>query len=126
MTLKRTRLKSELPKAATWSIAPGARVSATANGPATPPGADPLNSGTTVPLTTTSKRRIQRRSTPLEVLQQPLQAGVRKVFDLRRFLLVLALTGVVLLLPTPVGLSVAGHRAFALFVFTGAILALEP
>jgi solute carrier family 13 (sodium-dependent dicarboxylate transporter), member 2/3/5 len=59
-------------------------------------------------------------------LQQPLQAGVRKVFDLRRFLLVMVLTGGVLLLPTPPGLKPDGHRALALFVFTGAILALEP
>jgi len=78
------------------------------------------------PLTTTSKRRLQRRATPLAVLQMPLQAGVRKIFDLRRFLIVLALTIIVLLLPTPEGLTIAGHRALALFMFTGSILALEP
>jgi sodium-dependent dicarboxylate transporter 2/3/5 len=55
-----------------------------------------------------------------------LQAGVRKVFDLRRFLLVVALTTIVLLLPQPPGLSNEGQRALALFVFTGAILSLEP
>ena len=76
--------------------------------------------------TIASKRRIQRRVTPLEVLQQPLQASVRKVFDLRRLLIVLGLTGLVLVLPTPEGLSDGGHRALALFVFTGTILALEP
>ena len=76
--------------------------------------------------TVASKRRIQRRVTPLQVLQQPLQASVRKVFDLRKLLLVLGLTGLVLILPTPEGLSDAGHRALALFVFTGTILALEP
>jgi sodium-dependent dicarboxylate transporter 2/3/5 len=32
----------------------------------------------------------------------------------------------VLLLPTPAGLSPEGHRALAVFVFTGSILALEP
>jgi sodium-dependent dicarboxylate transporter 2/3/5 len=51
---------------------------------------------------------------------------MRKVFDLRSFLIVLALTGIVLLLPDPIGLSEAGQRAIALFVFTGSILALEP
>ncbi|MCC9076958.1 DASS family sodium-coupled anion symporter [Litorilinea aerophila] len=74
----------------------------------------------------TSKRRLQRRVTPLQVLQEPLQAGVRKVFDLRRFLLVLGLTTAVLLFPTPEGLSPEGHRGLALFIFTGSILALEP
>lgn len=43
-----------------------------------------------------------------------------------RFVLVLLLTGTVLLLPTPEALSTEGHRALALFVFTGSILALEP
>ncbi|MEM7534525.1 MAG: DASS family sodium-coupled anion symporter [Chloroflexota bacterium] len=76
--------------------------------------------------TTTSKRRLERRIAPLELLQQPLQASVRKVFDLRRFLIVIALTVGVLFLPQPEGLSEAGHRALALFVFTGSILALEP
>ena len=62
----------------------------------------------------------------MEVLQQPLQAGIRKVFDLRRFLVVLGLTGAVLLIPQPEGLSEEGQHAIALFVFTGSILALEP
>jgi sodium-dependent dicarboxylate transporter 2/3/5 len=69
---------------------------------------------------------LQRRTIPLTVLPQPLQAGVRKVFDLRRFLLVVALTTIVLLLPQPPGLTAEGQRALALFVFTGAILSLEP
>lgn len=76
--------------------------------------------------TNISKRRLRRRTTPLEVLQQPFQAGVRKVFDLRRLIIVLALTGVVLLVPLPETLSIEGHRALALFVFTGVILALGP
>ena len=76
--------------------------------------------------TVASKRRIQRRVTPLDVLQKPFQASVRKVFDLRKLLFVLGLTGLVLILPTPEGLSETGHRALALFVFTGTILALEP
>jgi sodium-dependent dicarboxylate transporter 2/3/5 len=81
---------------------------------------------TSVDRTLTSKRRLQRRTIPLAVLPQPLQAGVRKVFDLRRFLMVVALTTVVLFLPQPPGLSAEGQRALALFVFTGAILSLEP
>jgi sodium-dependent dicarboxylate transporter 2/3/5 len=55
-----------------------------------------------------------------------LEAAGRKVFDLRRFLLVLAASGLVLLLPTPPGLTPEGHRALSLFVFTGMILSLQP
>ena len=51
---------------------------------------------------------------------------MRKVFDLRRFLIVIGLTVGVMLLPTPEGLTIEGQKAIALFVFTGAILALEP
>jgi sodium-dependent dicarboxylate transporter 2/3/5 len=43
-----------------------------------------------------------------------------------RFGTVLALTVGVLMLPTPEGLSDAGHRGLAAFVFTASILALEP
>ena len=43
-----------------------------------------------------------------------------------RFGLVILLTATVLLFPRPEGLSVAGHHALAAFVFTAAILALEP
>lgn len=64
---------------------------------------------------------------PLRVLQPTVVAGTRR---LRRFVgrfgLVLLLTLFTLLLPTPAGLSPEGHRALAVFVFTGSILALEP
>jgi sodium-dependent dicarboxylate transporter 2/3/5 len=64
---------------------------------------------------------------PLRVLQPRMAAGARRMRRfVGRFGLVLALTIVALLLPTPSGLSDAGHRALALFVFTGSILALEP
>ena len=126
MTVKRTRLKSTLPKAATWSVPGRSKDGASSNGTSPNQGDETGNRLAATPLTTTSKRRLQRRATPLAVLQMPLQAGVRKVFDLRRFLIVLALTIIVLLLPTPPGLSEQGHRALALFIFTGAILALEP
>lgn len=43
-----------------------------------------------------------------------------------RFTLVLALTLIVLLLPTPSGLSPAGKRALAAFAFTGGVFALQP
>ncbi len=135
MTLKRTRLKSDLPKRATFSTArqqagdggpgpapAGARAAAAASGRsrAAARSRDPAE------RTTTTKRRLQRRIAPLEILQQPLLLARRKVFDLRRFLVVLGVTALVLLLPAPAGLSEAGHRALALFVFTGAILGLEP
>jgi sodium-dependent dicarboxylate transporter 2/3/5 len=63
---------------------------------------------------------------PLAILPQLLQVSVRKVSDLRRFLIVLALTALMLLIPPLPGLSLEGQRALALFAFTGAILALEP
>lgn len=138
MTFKRTRLKSTLPQAATLPSTPrDDEASSKHDGPD-----EPTQSGEpdvvassvqeqrsgragAAQRTRVSKRRLQRRTAPLIVLQ-PLQAGVRKVFDLRRLIIVLALTVGVLLLPTPEGLTQEGHRALALFVFTGAILALEP
>jgi sodium-dependent dicarboxylate transporter 2/3/5 len=134
MSLKRPRLKSRLPTRATLgpraSRTPDAeseaQVQAAALEPARPSAGDGRRLGGTAARTTTTKRRLQRRVTPLEILQQPLQAGIRKVFDLRRFLIVLGLTAFVLILPRPEGLSEEGQRALALFVFTGSILALEP
>ncbi len=67
------------------------------------------------------------RFEPLRVLQPRVSAGARRMRRfVGRFGLVLALTIGTLLIPTPTGLSEAGHRALALFVFTGSILALEP
>lgn len=43
-----------------------------------------------------------------------------------RFVLVLAVTAAVLLLPTPAGLSEEGKRALAAFAFTGTVFALQP
>jgi sodium-dependent dicarboxylate transporter 2/3/5 len=64
---------------------------------------------------------------PLRVLQPRIARGARGVLGLvGRFGIVLALTVAVLLFPTPTGLSWEGHRALAVFVFTGSILALEP
>jgi solute carrier family 13 (sodium-dependent dicarboxylate transporter), member 2/3/5 len=131
MSYQRSRLKSALPRRATISTPRGGR-------PLLPKDDDQKDSSIDSSLdqatiraraatrTVATKRRIQRRVTPLQVLQQPIQAGVRKVFDLRRLLYVIALTTFVLILPTPEGLSPEGHRALALFVFTGSILALEP
>ena len=129
MTASRSRLKSTLPKRATWgeSHPPSEPGPSATRGAAQPPaGGDPGAARRRSTRTTTSKRRLQRRVTPLDVLQYPLQATRRAVFDLRRFLIVLALTGAVLLVPPPPGLSEEGLRAIALFVFTGSILALEP
>jgi len=132
MSLKRTRLNSSLPQTPKWTL-PDQHRRKRLDVPATngkkeseAPKEQEQQRPAITPLTTTSKRRLKRRIAPLELLQQPLQAGVRKVFDLRRMLYVLGLTIGVLLLPTPEGLSLEGHRALALFVFTGSILALEP
>jgi len=131
MSLRRTRLKSDLPKRANFqAVRRGGAPVATA--------ADGMGAAQATTLspeaarravserTSTSKRRIQRRVTPLALLQQPLLMASRKVFDLRRFLIVLAATGIALLLPAPPGMSEEASRAVALFVFTGMILALEP
>lgn len=134
MTTNRPRLKSSLPKRANWLEPPEtapderSRAPAAASNGAFTDGA--ASKGDLAPRrvlsTTTSKRRIQRRVRPLEIIQQPLEAAGRKVFDLRKFLLVLGASGLVLLLPTPPGLTPEGHRALALFVFTGMILSLQP
>lgn len=64
---------------------------------------------------------------PLRVLQPRVARGARGFARfLGRFGIVLALTILILLIPTPSGLSPEGHRALAVFVFTGSILALEP
>jgi sodium-dependent dicarboxylate transporter 2/3/5 len=129
MSLKRTRLKSDLPKQATYRV--GKRRAADAGG-STVAVEDEVAASQAeaarrlAERTSTSKRRLQRRATPLELLQQPLLLARRKVFDLRRFLIVIGLTAIVLILPPPPGLSPEGQRALALFVFTGSILALEP
>jgi len=129
MSLRKGRLKSKLPQTA--KLTP--QQSGSDQSESSPDveesideSAGPPRVSGTARRTTTSKRRIQRRSTPLDLLQQPLQAGVRKVFDLRRFLIVIGLTAIVMLLPQPPGLSEQGQAALALFVFTGSILALEP
>jgi sodium-dependent dicarboxylate transporter 2/3/5 len=74
----------------------------------------------------THRRRIGFRRQTIARLQPAIEAGVRTVFDLGRFSVVMGLTILTLLLPSPPGLSPDGHRALALFVFTGGILALEP
>lgn len=64
---------------------------------------------------------------PLRVLTPRIKRGARGLARfVGRFGLVLLLTVIVLLLPRPEGLSPEGHRALAVFVFTGSILALEP
>jgi sodium-dependent dicarboxylate transporter 2/3/5 len=136
MTLRRSRLKSRLPSTATLAPMRDTEDAPTNGGPDKEPAsvqasaqeaaADGARSGDTSQRITTSKRRLQRRVIPLEVLQEPIQAGMRKVFDLRRFLIVIGLTVGVLLIPAPPGLTPDAQRAIALFVFTGSILALEP
>jgi sodium-dependent dicarboxylate transporter 2/3/5 len=154
MSTNRPRLKSSLPKRATWLDAPDGAdgIGGTPHGSTLPGSADGVKAGspqlTAAQLagstdsaldlapgglaprrqarTTTTKRRIQRRVTPLELIQQPLEAASRKVFDLRKFLIVLAATGLVMMTPAPPGLSPEGHSALALFVFTGMILSLQP
>lgn len=69
----------------------------------------------------------EARSEPLRVLEPRAAVGaLRALGFVGRFGIVLILTVGVLLLPRPAGLSELGHRALAVFVFTGSILALEP
>lgn len=64
---------------------------------------------------------------PLRVLTPKISRGAKGLARfVGRFGIVLLLTIGVLLLPRPEGLSAEGHRALAVFVFTGSILALEP
>jgi len=133
MTHQRSRLKSSLPRKVTLGEQRPPRSPRSDDGqpdhlqPLVPPPRDERTiRARAATRTVATKRRIQRRVTPLNVLQKPIQAGVRKVFDLRRFLLVLAVTGVVLVLPRPAGLSEVGYHALALVAFTASILVLEP
>lgn len=131
MAAHRSRLKSTLPERASWRRqrpAPGDGRPSDAPQATPLPARAPARSErrSAAARTTTSKRRIQRRLTPLELIQQPLAVARRKVFDLRRFLLVLGASGLVLLIPAPPGLTPEAHRALALFVFTGMILSLQP
>lgn len=131
MAAHRSRLKSTLPERASWrrqGAAPEDERPSDVSQAAPLSERAPARSErrSAAARTTTSKRRIQRRLTPLEMIQYPLHATRQAVFDLRRFFIVLALTGVALMLPFPPGLSEEGQRAIALFVFAGAILALEP
>ena len=137
MSLRRSRLRSKLPTTATLGPVRDADEQPQNGESSEPDGAETgsdsetlkaqaVPSGDTARRTTASHRRLQRRVTPLVVLQEPIQAGMRKVFDLRRFIIVLGLTIGVLLIPAPDSLSMEAHRAIALFVFTGSILALEP
>ena len=48
------------------------------------------------------------------------------ISDANKFILVIFLTIVVLLVPTPMGLSDSGKRAIAAFVFAGSIFSLQP
>jgi sodium-dependent dicarboxylate transporter 2/3/5 len=131
MSLKRPRLKSSLPPRATLSPLsrgkePAPDPTSSAPSPVRNLGESSGRVANPADRTVSSKRRLQRRTLPLEILQQPLQAGMRKVFDLRSFLIVITLTVAVVLMPQPEGLSLEGQRALALFVFTATILALEP
>jgi solute carrier family 13 (sodium-dependent dicarboxylate transporter), member 2/3/5 len=64
---------------------------------------------------------------PLRVLTPKISRGAKGMARfVGRFGFVLLLTIGVLLIPRPEGLSAEGHRALAVFVFTGSILALEP
>ncbi len=127
MSFRRSRLKSSLPTTATLApLRQRDEKSRREDGPETdePAGeaSAPGRQRETAQRITTSKRRLQRRVTPLDVLQQPIQAGMRKVFDLRRFLIVIGLTAGTLLLPLPPDLSRRTPGVGALR-FTGSILA---
>lgn len=64
---------------------------------------------------------------PLRVLLPKFAQGIWKTFSLiGRLGVVALLTGLVLLLPAPEGVTPEGQRALALLVFTASILALEP
>lgn len=75
----------------------------------------------------TEEEQARVRFEPLRVLTPKISRGAKGLARfVGRFGLVLLLTIGVLLIPRPEGLSAEGHRALAVFVFTGSILALEP
>ena len=61
---------------------------------------------------------------PLRVFQPYVVAVSRRLFG--RLGIVVLMSGVMLLVPTPPGLSEEGHRALVALVFAGGLLALEP
>ena len=61
---------------------------------------------------------------PLRVLAPGAKRTWRRITS--RMAVVIGITLITLLLPTPPGLTEAGHRALGAFAFTGSILALEP
>lgn len=76
-----------------------------------------------------AEARIARgfRPAPVRVLLPRVAQGIwNTVSLLGRFGVVAVLTGLVLLLPAPEGVSPEGQHALALLVFTASILALEP
>ncbi|MYH63227.1 MAG: hypothetical protein F4148_16210 [Caldilineaceae bacterium SB0675_bin_29] len=114
MSYNRARLKSSLPRPTIGANARGdgrrgPEEPAEPTAPMRPPTQAERNAlirERVATRTVTSKRRLQRHGTPLRVLQQPIQAGMRKVFDLRRLLFVVGVTAIELLLPTPDALSI--------------------
>jgi solute carrier family 13 (sodium-dependent dicarboxylate transporter), member 2/3/5 len=73
------------------------------------------------------EEQVRVRFEPLRVLTPRISRGAKGLARfVGRFGLVLILTIGVLLIPRPDGLSPEGHRALAVFVFTGSMLALEP
>ena len=89
--------------------------------------AAPLKSIPPSPEPDQEKEQVGPRFEPLRVLTPRISRGAKGLARfVGRFGLVLLLTIAVLFIPRPDGLSAEGHRALAVFVFTGSILALEP
>ena len=68
---------------------------------------------------------VTKQPEPLRVCK-PCVVGKHLLRFFGRFGVVLVLTVGVLVIPTPEGLSLEGHRAIAASVFTAALLALQP
>jgi solute carrier family 13 (sodium-dependent dicarboxylate transporter), member 2/3/5 len=89
--------------------------------------AAPLRSIPPQPEPDKEEEQVRVRFEPLRVLTPRISRGAKGLARfVGRFGLVLILTIGVLLIPRPDGLSPEGHRALAVFVFTGSMLALEP
>jgi sodium-dependent dicarboxylate transporter 2/3/5 len=74
-----------------------------------------------------TKKGVRASVFPIRVLEKEIKTTYDRTIEfIGRFGLVIFITAAVMALPTPDGLSESGHAGIGLFVFTAAVLGLEP